>query len=154
VDSLITCRESGREARVLVLDPFVQPGDAQFLHWLRAELVQTRVGYPEHLPVCNIGLAVDSLAVRPGHSDVADGALDGQESWLGLPDLRLVVVAGFDGNCCVSETQAKDSESLETSRPGVFAAGDVRSGSIKRVASAVGEGSMTVQFVHEYLKQM
>jgi thioredoxin reductase (NADPH) len=43
---------------------------------------------------------------------------------------------------------------LETSRPGVFAAGDVRSGSIKRVASAVGEGSMVVQFVHEFLKEM
>jgi thioredoxin reductase (NADPH) len=43
---------------------------------------------------------------------------------------------------------------LETSRPGVFAAGDVRSSSVKRVASAVGEGSMSVQFVHQYLKEM
>jgi thioredoxin reductase (NADPH) len=43
---------------------------------------------------------------------------------------------------------------LETSRAGVLAAGDVRSGSIKRVASAVGEGAMAVQFVHEYLKEM
>jgi thioredoxin reductase (NADPH) len=43
---------------------------------------------------------------------------------------------------------------LETSRPGVFAAGDVRSGSVKRVASAVGEGAMAVQFVHEFLKGM
>jgi thioredoxin reductase (NADPH) len=43
---------------------------------------------------------------------------------------------------------------LETSRPGVFAAGDVRSGSVKRIASAVGEGAMAVQFVHEYLKEM
>src|SRR5436305_11351911 len=43
---------------------------------------------------------------------------------------------------------------LETSRPGVFAAGDVRAGSVKRVASAVGEGAMAVQFVHEYLKEM
>jgi thioredoxin reductase (NADPH) len=40
---------------------------------------------------------------------------------------------------------------LETSHPGVFAAGDVRLGSIKRVASAVGEGAMAVKFVHEYL---
>ena len=40
---------------------------------------------------------------------------------------------------------------LETSRPGMFAAGDVRSGSIKRMASAVGEGSMAVRLVHEYL---
>lgn len=40
---------------------------------------------------------------------------------------------------------------LETSRPGVFAAGDVRVGSTKRVASAVGEGAMAVMFIHEYL---
>jgi len=40
---------------------------------------------------------------------------------------------------------------LETSLPGIFAAGDVRLGSTKRVASAVGEGAMAVQFVHEYL---
>ena len=43
---------------------------------------------------------------------------------------------------------------LETSRPGVFAAGDVRSGSAKRVAAAVGEGSMVVQFVHEVLETL
>jgi thioredoxin reductase (NADPH) len=41
---------------------------------------------------------------------------------------------------------------LETSQPGIFAAGDVRHGSIKRVASAVGEGSISVALVHQYLK--
>jgi thioredoxin reductase (NADPH) len=40
---------------------------------------------------------------------------------------------------------------LETSVPGIFAAGDVRSGSTKRCAAAVGEGSMAVQFVHQHL---
>jgi thioredoxin reductase (NADPH) len=40
---------------------------------------------------------------------------------------------------------------LETSVPGVFAAGDIRAGAMNRVASAVGEGSMVVRFVHEYL---
>jgi thioredoxin reductase (NADPH) len=40
---------------------------------------------------------------------------------------------------------------LETSVPGVFVAGDVRTRSIKRVASAVGEGSMAVSLIHEYL---
>jgi thioredoxin reductase (NADPH) len=43
---------------------------------------------------------------------------------------------------------------LETSVPGIFAAGDVRYGSIKRVASGVGEGSIVVQFVHQYLKRV
>jgi thioredoxin reductase (NADPH) len=40
---------------------------------------------------------------------------------------------------------------LETSLPGVFAAGDVRQGSVKRVASAVGEGAVAIQLVHAYL---
>ncbi len=43
---------------------------------------------------------------------------------------------------------------LETNIPGVFAAGDVRSGSLKRLASGVGEGSIAVQFVHQYLKRV
>jgi thioredoxin reductase (NADPH) len=42
---------------------------------------------------------------------------------------------------------------LETSRPGIFAVGDVRSGNVKRVASAVGEGSIAVAFVHQALRQ-
>lgn len=40
---------------------------------------------------------------------------------------------------------------LETSIPGIFAAGDIRHGSVKRVASGVGEGSIAVQFIHQYL---
>jgi thioredoxin reductase (NADPH) len=47
--------------------------------------------------------------------------------------------------------EKRDPLWLETSVPGVFVAGDVRSRSVKRVASAVGEGSMAVQFVHQYL---
>jgi thioredoxin reductase (NADPH) len=42
---------------------------------------------------------------------------------------------------------------LETSLPGVFAVGDVRAGNIKRVASAVGEGSISVSFVHRVLHE-
>jgi thioredoxin reductase (NADPH) len=41
---------------------------------------------------------------------------------------------------------------LETSVPGVFACGDVRFGPVKRVAAAVGEGSMVIAFVHQCLK--
>jgi thioredoxin reductase (NADPH) len=42
---------------------------------------------------------------------------------------------------------------LETCAPGIFAAGDVRSGAMNRVASAVGEGAMAIKFVHEYLAE-
>ncbi len=45
----------------------------------------------------------------------------------------------------------REPMTLETSAPGVFAAGDIRAGAMNRVASAVGEGSMVVRFVHDYL---
>jgi len=48
----------------------------------------------------------------------------------------------------------RDPYLLEAGLPGVFAAGDVRSGSTKRVASAVGEGAMAVSFVHQHLAQI
>jgi thioredoxin reductase (NADPH) len=48
----------------------------------------------------------------------------------------------------------RDPYLLETSIPGVFAAGDVRCGSAKRVASGVGEGSVAIQFVHQYLSKV
>ena len=47
--------------------------------------------------------------------------------------------------------ESREPLSLETSVPGVFAAGDIRAGAMNRVASAVGEGSMVVRLVHEYL---
>ena len=48
----------------------------------------------------------------------------------------------------------RDPLALETSIPGVFAAGDVRHGSVKRVAGAVGEGSMAVSFAHHRLEEL
>jgi thioredoxin reductase (NADPH) len=48
----------------------------------------------------------------------------------------------------------RDPYLLETSAPGIFACGDVRLGPVKRVASAVGEGSMAIAFVHQYLRDM
>jgi len=61
------------------------------------------------------------------------------------PDLRQ------DGKSLSGWTEAREPFLLETSVPGVFVAGDVRHGSVKRVASAVGEGSIAVQFAHQYL---
>jgi thioredoxin reductase (NADPH) len=56
-----------------------------------------------------------------------------------------------DGKMAKNWNQPREPYLLETSVPGIFVAGDVRHGSIKRVASAVGEGSISVQFIHQYL---
>jgi thioredoxin reductase (NADPH) len=58
-------------------------------------------------------------------------------------------IAGADGL-----TAVHGPVFLETNVPGVFAAGDVRSGSVKRVASAVGEGAMAIRQVNNYLMLM
>jgi thioredoxin reductase (NADPH) len=74
--------------------------------------------------------------------------------WLG--DTVLRTPAGFvlSGRAAMTPDWPLEREPflLETSAPGVFVAGDVREGSIKRVASAVGEGSMSVAFIHQYLR--
>jgi len=61
------------------------------------------------------------------------------------PDLRVA------GKLPESWKEQREPFLLESSVPGVFVAGDVRHGSVKRVASAVGEGSIAVQFAHQYL---
>jgi thioredoxin reductase (NADPH) len=65
--------------------------------------------------------------------------------WLGN------VVARDDKGFVLTGADAGADGLLETSVPGIYAAGDVRSGSIKRCATAVGEGAMVVRFVHEHL---
>ena len=60
-------------------------------------------------------------------------------------------VARHDDGFLLTGDAAGAANLLETSVPGIFAAGDVRSGSTKRCAAAVGEGSMAVQFVHQHL---
>jgi len=59
-----------------------------------------------------------------------------------------------DGQVATRWPLARAPYLLETSLPGVFAVGDVRADSVKRIASAVGEGSICVQFVHRVLREM
>jgi thioredoxin reductase (NADPH) len=72
-----------------------------------------------------------------------------------LRDANGFVLSGadlkMDGRLPKSWGQPREPYLLETSVPGVFVAGDVRHGSVKRAASAVGEGSIAVQFMHQYL---
>ena len=59
-----------------------------------------------------------------------------------------------DGERPKGWTLDRDPFLLETNVPGIFAVGDVRHGSVKRVASGVGEGSVAVQFIHQYLSKV
>jgi thioredoxin reductase (NADPH) len=106
--------------------------------------------------------AVDIQAVGGGSEETLDAAalfifigqvprtdwLDGQV----MRDSAGFILTGADcGERPAGWTLARQPLGLESSLPGVFVAGDVRHGSIKRVASAVGEGAMAVRMVHEHL---
>jgi thioredoxin reductase (NADPH) len=80
---------------------------------------------------------------------------DAQTAWL-PPEIARdesgYVLTGSDMRAADRWELDRDPYLLETSVPGVFACGDVRFGPVKRVAAAVGEGSMAIAFVHQYLK--
>ena len=91
-------------------------------------------------------LETDSLFVFIG--------ADAETGWLPSEvarDERGYVLTGLKAQHSGQWRLDRDPYLLETSVPGVFAAGDVRHGSIKRVASGVGEGSMAIAFIHQYL---
>ncbi len=81
---------------------------------------------------------------------------DAETAWL-PPEVALdrhgYVLTGADVAAAGRWELDRDPYLLETSAPGVFACGDVRFAPVKRVAAAVGEGSMAIAFVHQYLKQ-
>jgi thioredoxin reductase (NADPH) len=80
---------------------------------------------------------------------------DPQTEWL-PPEIALdqrgFVLTGSDMRGADRWSLERDPYLLETSVPGIFACGDVRLGPVKRVAAAVGEGSMAIAFVHQYLR--
>ena len=93
--------------------------------------------------------------VRPASSVFIFIGAAPKTDWL-PPEIALdnkgFILAGPDLKPIAAETpKDRDPYLLETSIPGIFVAGDVRHGSIKRCASAVGEGSIAIQFVHQYL---
>jgi len=81
---------------------------------------------------------------------------DAETEWLPADvarNARGYVLTGDDVKKAGRWSHGRDPYLLETSAPGVFACGDVRLSPVKRVASAVGEGSMAIAFVHQYLAQ-
>jgi thioredoxin reductase (NADPH) len=106
--------------------------------------------------------AIDVRHVGTGEiSQLESGGLyifigaDAQTEWL-PPEIALdkrgYVLTGSDMRAADHWTLERDPYLLETSVPGIFACGDVRFAPVKRVAAAVGEGSMAIAFVHQYLK--
>jgi thioredoxin reductase (NADPH) len=81
---------------------------------------------------------------------------DAETAWL-PPEIALedhgYVLTGADVAAAGGWESGRDPYLLETSVPGIFACGDVRYSPVKRVAAAVGEGSMAIAFVHQYLKE-
>ena len=110
-------------------------------------------------------LALEAIDIRTAGSDettrLESGGLfifigaDAETGWL-PPEIALdrrgYVLTGSDVRAADRWELERDPHLLETSVPGVFACGDVRFGPVKRVAAAVGEGSMAIAFVHQYLK--
>lgn len=110
--------------------------------------------------------SLSAIDVRTGGSEtltrLGSGGLfifigaDAETSWLPpeiAVDGRGYVLTGADVRATGRWELERDPYLLETSVPGVFACGDVRLGPVKRVAAAVGEGSMAIAFVHQYLKE-
>jgi thioredoxin reductase (NADPH) len=81
---------------------------------------------------------------------------DAETGWL-PPEIALdpkgYVLTGLDVRAAGRWALDRDPYLLETSVPGIFACGDVRFSPVKRVAAAVGEGSMAIAFVHQYLRE-
>lgn len=108
--------------------------------------------------------AIDVLDAATGEtSQLGSGGLfifigaDAETGWLPAEialDHRGYVLTGAEVQSAEQWTLDRDPYLLETSVPGIFACGDVRFGPVKRVAAAVGEGSMAIAFVHQYLKQL
>ena len=82
---------------------------------------------------------------------------DAETEWL-PPEIALdqrgYVLTGPEMRAAAEWKLDRDPFLLETSVPGIFACGDVRFGPVKRVAAAVGEGSMSIAFVHQYLREL
>jgi thioredoxin reductase (NADPH) len=98
------------------------------------------------LPAAALFIFIGAVA----HTGFIDGTVERNSAGFILTGKDLTL----NGKYPARWNSKRDPYLFETSVPGIFAAGDVRSGSTKRVASAVGEGSVAVRFVHQYLEEV
>jgi len=129
--------------------------------WTKTEVQEAMGnGRLEKLKLNGKGNGVSTKTVPASALFIFIGAVPHTE-WLGdliTRDKHGFILSGPDtlgnGTTLLPGQQYRVPFMLETSLPGVFVAGDVRHGSVKRVASAVGEGSMAIMYVHRYLSLM
>jgi thioredoxin reductase (NADPH) len=126
----------------IVLKPKTQVLEAFGVERLEAVRLSTPEG-EERAPATSLFVFIGAA---PGTDWLPSSILRDEKGFLlAGPDLRR------EGKLPEDWREPRDPFLLESSVPGVFVAGDVRHGSVKRVASAVGEGSIAVQFAHQYL---
>ena len=115
-------------------------------HLERVTTKNTRTGETETAPAHSLFIFIGAVPT----TDWLDGVVERDERGFLLsgPDLMQ------EGKRPDGWRPDRDPFLLETSVPGIFVAGDVRHGSVKRCASAVGEGSIAVQFVHQYMREV
>ncbi len=106
--------------------------------------VQNQTGETQKIPADALFIFVGAVA----HTDMVAGVVERNNAGFIMTGADLI----RDGKRPTGWSLKRDPYLLETSVPGIFAAGDVRQGAIRRVASAVGEGAVAVSFVHQYLK--
>jgi thioredoxin reductase (NADPH) len=107
-------------------------------------VINNKTGETKKIPAAALFLFVGAQA----HTDMLDGVVERNTSGF-IPTGQDLVRGGRRPK---GWKLKRNPYLLETSVPGIFAAGDVRQGAVRRVATAVGEGAMAVSFVHQYLE--
>ena len=131
----------------IVVEPQTQVMSTEGEEHLEAVCIQGPSGMSKR----KVGSLFVFIGAEPGTQWLPDLVLRDDKGFvLAGPDLTTPEMKA-SGKFSRIWKQKRDPFLLETSVPGVFVAGDVRHGSVKRAASAVGEGSIAVQFAHQYL---
>jgi thioredoxin reductase (NADPH) len=107
-------------------------------------IVNKDTGQTETLPAAAIFLFIGAVP----HSDLVAGVVEQNSAGFIITGPDLI----RNGHRPKNWKLRRDPYLLETSVPGIFAAGDIRQGAVRRVASAVGQGAVAISLIHQYLK--
>ena len=155
-----------RSVTILYRGETLEKSMSQYLVDQLATRANIRVLYRTEVVAAHGDTSVEEIDVRDAATGettrLASGGLfifigaDAETAWL-PPEIALdqkgYVLTGSDVRAAGRWQLDRDPYLLETSVPGIFACGDVRFSPVKRVAAAVGEGSMAIAFVHQYLRE-